>query len=210
MCGRRTAGSSGSAGASSPGTPHVPFRLITCHVTDERDASYIDDPAESKTANRAHDKSLHDYRHVLKCVRLAEAAGHNNVLIGGDFCLTAADWDALLKRAVAELGCKNYVCAATTHGCIVAHPSRLITASNFSMFVPASFPTIESGRPFAYLVRIVWQLESQLSQPATTHYYGGGASSPAPVQTSCNASRRRSNAILALCGAFHARGGPLH
>ena len=159
-----TSGSSASSAASSPGTAQARFRLITCHVTAGGEASNIDDPADpSKTANHTYDRALHGYRHVLKCVQLAEAAGHNNVLIGGDFCLTAADWDALLKRAVAELGCKNYVCAATTHGCIVAHPSRLITASNFSMFVPASFPTIESGRPFAYLVRIVWQLESQLS-----------------------------------------------
>ena len=98
-----TSGSSGSAGASSPGTPHVPFRLITCHVTAGGEDSNIDDPEDpSKTANHTYDRALHGYRHVLKCVQLAEAVGHNNVLIGGDFCQTVADWAALLHRAVVS------------------------------------------------------------------------------------------------------------
>ena len=158
MYGWRTAGSSGSGGAPFACTPHVPFRLITCHVTDDREASYIDDPADPNTANRAHDKALHDYRHVLKCVQLAEAAGHNNVIIGGDFCQTVADWAALLQRAVAQLDCKNYIFGGTDHDCIVALPQRLTAASNFNPFLHTKFPSVESGRHEAYYIRVRWEM----------------------------------------------------
>ena len=175
-----TSGSSGSAGASSPGTAQARFRLITCHVTAGGEASNIDDPADpSKTANHTYDRALHGYRHVLKCVQLAEAAGHNNVLIGGDFCQTVADWAALLQRAVAELDCKNYVFGGTDHDCIVALPQRLVKASIFMPFCHTKFPRLEAAWPSACYVRVRWEAQP-LPLPTPPTITGGDASSPAP------------------------------
>ena len=95
-----TSGSIGSAGASSAGTLRVPFRLITCDATAGKKATNIDDPADpSETANHTYDRGLHGYRHVKKCIQLAEQAGHNNVIIGGDFNNKLLHWGSLVERA---------------------------------------------------------------------------------------------------------------
>ena len=103
---------------------------------------------------------LHGYQHVKKCVQLAEQAGHDNVIIGGDFCQpTVEDWAALLHRAVAELECKSYAYDGTDHGCVVAYPQKLMVASNAFDVHQTNFPKLERGRHVAYYIRIAWELK---------------------------------------------------
>ena len=154
-----TSGSSGSAGASSPGTPQVPFRLITCHVTAGGEDSNIDWAADlSRPAHHPHDTGLEAYRHVLKCVQLAEEAGHNNVIIGGDFCQPFAYWGTLFRQAVLELRCQSYRIHGDD-GCIVACPERCVGVSNPRPFHHTTFPCVEGGLHRAYYIRIAWEMQ---------------------------------------------------
>ena len=156
-------GSSCGAGVYSPGTTHVPLRLITCQVAAGEKYSHVDDPLDlGKTADHRHDTRFHGYRHVFRCAQLAEAAFHNNVLIAGDFCQFIEDWQVLLHRAVVELGCKAYAYVGMDHDCFVAYPNLLVDGEGFDIKRPR-FPKNEGGRHYAYYMRIAWQLESQLS-----------------------------------------------
>ena len=137
----------------------MPFRLITCHVTAGKKDSNIDDPADrNRTANHLHDTTLHAYRHVLKCVQLAEEAGHNNVIIGGDFCQPFAYWGTLFRQAVLELRCQSYRIHGDD-GCIVACPERCVGVSNPRPFHHTTFPCVEGGLHRAYYIRIAWEMQ---------------------------------------------------
>ena len=146
--------------ASSPGTPHVPFRLITCHVTAGGKYSNIDDPEDpSKTANHTYDRALHSYPHALKCVQLAEEVGHNNVIIGGNSNeKVVKHCGYMFARACRELRCKKYLFHGTANGCIVAFPERLAAASNFNPFHHTRFPLVDGGLEEAFYIRVAWEM----------------------------------------------------
>ena len=125
--------------------------------------SNVDDPADpSKTANHKHDPNFLGYRHGFRCVQHAADVVRNTALIAGDFCQLIRDFRVLLNRAVVELGCKTCAFEGVNHDCLVAYPNLLVEAEGFDI-CRKTFPTIESGRHYAYYMRIAWQLESALS-----------------------------------------------
>ena len=98
---------------------------------------------------------------MQKCVELAEAAGHDNVIICGDFCQTDGDWKKALRRAEAEsTSKKSYLYTVTGHDLIVAYPQRLVVATTAFELQETKLKWAEKGRHTAYYMRIAWELEA--------------------------------------------------
>ena len=153
-------GFSGSAGAHSPGSSTARIRLICCHLTAGGKEACIDNPADiHQTANHSHVRGIHDYQHVLKSIRLAEEAGHNNVIIGGDYNMNLIEWARHIPNACRELRCKRYTFLGDTDECHMAVPECLIDGQENFITKYTTMPRVEGGTHPAFYVRIAFQLD---------------------------------------------------